>query len=106
MACIFSILKPNKYAKITSKPYCVYIVTLSLYYQEKKYSFWPAAAPAHTASRYIRSRRLRFVAGHSNYQNFTNIIDGHLLKMINYFRPKARLIREKKHRVKSKRGKE
>ena len=71
MACIFLILKHNKYAKITSKPYCVYIVTLSLYYQVKKYSFWPAAAPAHTASRYIRSRRLDFVAGHSDYPNFT-----------------------------------
>ena len=51
---------------MTSKLYCVYIVTLSLYYQEKKYRFWPAAAPAHTASRYIRSRRLDFVAGHSD----------------------------------------
>ena len=66
MAHIFKSFNLTKTQKMTSKLYCVYIVTLSLYYQAKKYSFWPAAAPAHTASRYIRSRRLDFVAGHSD----------------------------------------
>ncbi|MDE5082919.1 MAG: hypothetical protein O4859_17325, partial [Trichodesmium sp. St18_bin1] len=83
-------------------------VTLSLYYQEKKYSFWPAAAPAQTASSYIPEPPPKLRGRPLKLSIFYKYTYGHLLKMINYFRlAKGETHkRKKKHRVKSKRGKE